>query len=238
MKLTYFAGTEKIDFDVTFRKRKSLSIQIDISGNVKVISPLGKSTEEIFRILEGKSKWILKKRIELSEKASKKRSYGYVNGEAFAYLGRDYRLQIIVDSSARMPKVELSEDSLFVVSLTQDPQAIKEILRSWYKYKAKIIINERISLYQAYFDIKPSKVIVKDQSKRWGSCTSEGKLLLNWKCLMMPLEVLDYIIIHEMCHLVHMNHSKNFWDLVKRISPDYETHKKHLKDYGLMYDLN
>ena len=101
---------------------------------------------------------------------------------------------------------------------------------SYKSFKAIEKINERIRYYQAQFDVKPKKVIIKDQEKRWGSCTKDNQLLFNWKCIMAPSPVLDYIVVHEMCHMVHMNHSKEFWHLLKRVLPDYEHN-------GIKYDL-
>lgn len=108
---------------------------------------------------------------------------------------------------------------------------------NWYRDKAKEKINERIRYYQTQFDVKPKKIVIKDQEKCWGSCTKDNQLLFNWKCIMAPSPVLDYIVVHEMCHMVHMNHSKEFWHLLRMVLPDYEQRKSWLRDNGVKYDL-
>lgn len=106
-----------------------------------------------------------------------------------------------------MPEVKLFAGKLYVNASTKNEEVIRKALENWYKDKANEKINERVKYYQQYFDIKPSKVVIKEQKKRWGTCTSNRKLLFNWKSIMAPSPIIDYIVVHEMCHLIHMNHA-------------------------------
>lgn len=237
MRLSYNYGTEIIEFEVIFRSRKTLSIEIEAPRRITVISPEGKSEDEILETVKTKSKWIVQKLFEIREMEYRKRDKQYVNGESFIYMGRNYSLQIVLDEVASFPEAKLSRGKFFVTSYTKDQDTIKQALENWYRDKAKEKINERIRYYQAQFDVKPKRVVIKDQEKRWGSCTKDNQLLFNWKCIMAPSPVLDYIVVHEMCHMVHMNHSKEFWHLLKRVLPDYEQRKSWLRDNGIKYDL-
>nr|WP_207789036.1 M48 family metallopeptidase [Neobacillus terrae] len=98
-------------------------------------------------------------------------------------------------------------------------------------------VTERINYYQHYFKKKPSSIKVKEQQKRWASCTSKDELLFNWRCVMAPSPVLDYIVVHEMCHMLFKNHSQNFWDLLASVLCDYERRKEWLRNFGVRMDI-
>lgn len=237
MKLSYEYGTETIKFEVKFRKRKTMSIEIEPPNKILVVSPQGKSKEEILETVKTRSKWIVQKLFEIREIEYRKSEKEYVNGESFIYLGRNYSLQILLDKQCDEPRAKLYRGRFYVISNSKDEDLIKQALEDWYKGKAKIKVEERIKYYQGYLDQKPRKVVIKDQEKRWGSCTKNNDLLFNWKCVMAPSPVLDYIVVHEMCHMVYKDHSAEFWKLVKQVLPDYEKRKEWLRKNGIKYDL-
>jgi len=237
MKLSYEYGTQRIEFTVVFRKRKTLSIEVEAPDIITVITPENTPEGTILETVKTKSKWIVQKLFEIKEMEYRKRDKQYVNGESFIYMGRNYSLQIVLDDKIILPETKLRGGKFYVYTYTKDEETVKQALENWYKDKAKEKIQERIKYYQQYFDIKPAKIIIKDQQKRWGSCTNKKELLFNWKCIMAPSPVLDYIVVHEMCHLVYMNHSKEFWQLLKRVLPDYEGRRALLRNNGIKYDL-
>lgn len=237
MKLEYTYGTQKIEFDVEYRNRKTLSIEIEAPNVITVLAPEGKTEEEILQTVMGKSKWIVQKLFEIREMEYRRKEKQYVNGESLIFMGRNYSLQIVLDETVTFPEAKLIRGKFYVFTNANDQDVIKNTLERWYKDKAKEKIKERIEYYSSHFEVKPKRVIIKDQQKRWGSCTKDNQLLFNWKCIMAPSPVLDYIVVHEMCHMVYMNHSKEFWHLLKRILPDYENRKKWLRDNGIKYDL-
>lgn len=237
MKLSYEYARQTIEFQVVFRKRKTMAIQIQPPDKVIVISPKGVKEDEIIRLVKGKSKWISRKLIQVKEMESQKTNRKYVNGETFIYMGRNYSLEIVYDREYRIPQAKMFRGKLYVYTDSFDPLLIKLALEKWYKEKALQKVLKRVSYYQKYFDLAPNKVMIKDQKKRWGSCSSQRNLYFNWKCIMAPSFVLDYLVVHEMCHMVHMNHSADFWNLVKSILPDYEKSREILKVQGVKYDL-
>ncbi len=237
MRLSYDYGTEKLEFEVIFRKRKTMSIEVEAPKVITVILPEGKTEEEILETVKKKSKWIVQKLFEIREIEYRKSNKEYVNGEAFNYLGRNYSLQIVLDEQATFPEMKLSRGKFLVTSYTKEQSSIKKAIENWYRDMAMEKIEEKIKYYQAEFPCKPKKVMIKDQLKRWGSCTKDQQLFFNWRCIMAPSPVLDYIVVHEMCHMVYMNHSKDFWQLLKRVLPDYEQRKDLLRNNGIKYDL-
>jgi len=94
-----------------------------------------------------------------------------------------------------------------------------------------------LKYYQHYFNEKSLNIKVKEQKKRWASCTAKNELLFNWRCAMAPSHVLDYIVVHEMCHMIHKNHSQAFWNKVEAVLPDFKRRKEWLKNYGVKMDL-
>nr|MBP8743465.1 M48 family metallopeptidase [Acidaminococcaceae bacterium] len=117
------------------------------------------------------------------------------------------------------------------------PERIEKALNKWYRERAQELITQRVLYYGRFFDGKPSAVQIKEQKKRWGSCTYNNKLLFNWRCIMARREALDYVVVHEMSHMVQKNHSPAFWQIVETIMPEYKLEKKWLKENVINMDL-
>lgn len=237
MKLSFEYGTEVIEFTVEYRKRRTLEIGIEPPSNITVIAPIGASEEEILRAVKTKAKWITQKLFEFREMEYRKRKIEYVNGESFMYLGRNYSLQIMVGNSIKKPEAKLYQGKFNVISNTKDQNKIRAAMEDWYRQKTLEKVLDRVEYYKSYFKVSPNTIKVKEQKKRWASCNSKRDLLFNWRCAMAPAFVLDYIVVHELCHMEHLNHSTEFWSLVKRIMPDFEKRKEWLKNYGIRLDL-
>jgi len=237
MKLSTKYGRKTIEFELTYRNRKTLAIQIQPPDLITVISPWGLSEETIKEKVSSKGKWIIKKLLDFKDISCIPFKREFVNGESFMYLGRNYSLNINIDKNLLRPKVKISDGMLQILSPTKDQDILRVALEKWYKKEAKKIILKRIKFYKTKFSIEPRQVKIKQQKKRWGSCTPKGNLLFNWKIVMAPSSVIDYIIVHEMSHLIHKNHSGKFWKLVESVLPDYKDRRKWLKDYGVRMNL-
>lgn len=237
MKLSYEYETGIIEFDVVFSNRRTMAIQIEPPDKIKVLSPKGAKKDEILKAVKGKSKWIVQKLFQLDEMEALKKTRKMVNGENLLYMGVDYHLEIIVDKIYKKPELELFRDVLYVYINIDDKDKIRLALKNWYKEKSLEKVRERVTYYQKYFELVPNKIMVKEQKRRWGSCTSARNLYFNWKIIMAPSHLLDYLVVHEMCHMVHMNHSAEYWNLVRSILPDYKERRDLLKNQGVKYDL-
>jgi len=153
------------------------------------------------------------------------------------YLGRHYSLQLDIKEELKYPVVKLYHGKFVVSTPIRNEELIRKAMEEWYRSKALQRIKKRIQFYQPKIRVKPNKVTVKEQKKRWGSCSSRDNLNFNWRIIMAPLNVLDYIVVHEMCHLVYLNHSQDYWDLVQSILPDYEKRREWLKKNGIRLSL-
>ncbi len=162
-------------------------------------------------------------------------------GEEIFFKGRTLFL-LVVKEERLSSKVELNGDRLIIrinQALEEDASAreIERRLRVWLRKTAKETILGKLDYYKKQLAVEFNEVRVKEQKTRWGSCSQKGNLNFNWRLVSAPEEVIDYVVVHELCHLVHMNHSKNFWSLVGNILPDYKQLRKWLKVNGRLLGL-
>jgi predicted metal-dependent hydrolase len=237
MKLSYGTGTRGFEFTVEYRARKTMSIEVRQPGTVRVIAPRGVSRDRIMNAVELKSDWIIDKLGDAIIAGERNRKREYVNGERFVILGKELALRIVENESLKAPRATLLDGHIRVEAGSRNDDAISRAIESMYRQKAFEVISDSIERYKHRFDIKPSIVRIKAQKKRWGSCSSKRALNFNWKCVMSPLPIIDYIVVHEMCHLVHMNHSSDFWNLVGGIMPDWKERREWLRKNGVMHDV-
>lgn len=237
MKLQFEYGTSNITFNAIFKNRKTMEIAVEPPDIVTVTAPTGTSEEEIMQKVKSRANWIIKEIYYFKHMHYEPIAREYVNGESFMYLGRSYSLQIIQDSSIRKPEVKLFRGKFYVTAKDKNEENIKKAMEDWYRKKSLEAITDRVRYYQRFFNVTPTAIKIKEQKKRWGSCTAKNELLFNWRSVMAKSNALDYIIVHEMCHMHHKNHSKEFWKLIASVLPDYNVGKEWLKNYGVRMDL-
>ena len=237
MKLKFQYGTKNIAFNVHFKDRKTMEIAVEPPNVVTVIAPLGTTNEQVIEKVKSKANWIIQKFYSFKHMNYQSIPREFVNGESFMYLGRNYSLQIELDQNIKIPEVKLYRGKFIVRSKNKDEKAIRDAMEKWYREKAREVIEDKVKYYQRFFSKAPTVIKVKEQKKRWGTCTSKNELLFNWRCIMAKSNALDYIVVHEMCHLYYKDHSKEFWELLASVLPDYEVRKEWLKNYGVRMDL-
>jgi predicted metal-dependent hydrolase len=154
-----------------------------------------------------------------------------VSGEAFSYLGRNYRLKV---AEGELTPIKLVQGRL-TISAPNDPsqrKLVKYALTSWLRRRAELKLREKIIRYSLIVGVETNGYKVKDFQSRWGSCTPRGRVDFNWKIIMAPNRVVDYVVVHELCHLKQHDHSPQFWKLVESIMPDYLESKEWLRVNG------
>ena len=237
MELKFDYGSRIITFNLIYRKRKTMSIEVETTGEVTVIVPVGTATEDVIETVKSRAGWIVSKQYESKFINDTKIEREAVSGESYMYLGRNYSLDIRVDENIDNISVKLFQGKFVVNTYTKDEDLIKKAMENWYREKTLAKVKERVSYYSSYFNDEVTTVKVKEQKKRWASCTSKNELLFNWRCVMAPVFVLDYIVVHEMCHMEYKNHSKDFWNRVYAVMPDYEVRKLWLRNNGIKMDI-
>lgn len=211
-------------------RRKSMAIKILSDGEVRLHTPIVCKTETIRGFLLEKAGWIAL-HVDRCKKQHASIRKKYVSGEEHLHLGIPFPLDIRIDKTAKRPRLR-HDEGFIVIVLPDDGMEVRPILESWYKNEARHVIVERVNHYALAMGVRYGQLRIKDQQTRWGSCSSKKNLNFNWHIIKAPLAVLDYIVVHELCHLVHLNHSSEFWNLVARILPDYEWRRDWLKTNG------
>lgn len=220
---------ESIYFEIKYKNRTSIGISMDMYGNVEVQAPKGTSDEKILRLLEANWDLIQQKSKEMKVQLSGPQEKVYDHGENFLYLGNTYPIQIHEQQNLQQDHVVFEEKRLHIYVKHIQDDRIKQALKRFYYQQCKALVENSIKNYQSNFKVKPRSIRINDSQTTWGTCDSNLKLTFNWKLAMAPQKVIDYVVVHEMCHLVHLNHDRSFWRLVGKIMPDYEEQEKWLR---------
>lgn len=233
MEVTFMHKNREIKFNIIYRKRKTMSLEIKKDGIINVIAPNGLDKTFIVDKVKNKSDWIIKKLDEIEVLNNNRYIRSYESGDIFLYLGNEYILEVLVDKSTIGTSVSLEDNKLIVKSNSNNKDVIQRALKNWYTDETLDIVKERINYYNPFFEDTVTSIKIKDQKSRWASCTYKNEILFNLRCSMMPIQIIDYIVVHEMCHMEHRNHSKDFYLAVERILPDYKQRVKWLKNNGI-----
>lgn len=233
MEVTFMHKNREIKFNIIYRKRKTMSLEIKKDGIINVIAPNGLDKTFIVDKVKNKSDWIIKKLDEIEVLNNNRYIRSYESGDIFLYLGNEYILEVLVDKSTIGTSVSLEDNKLIVRSNSNNKDVIQRALKNWYTDETLGIVKERINYYNPFFEDTVTSIKIKDQKSRWASCTYKNEILFNLRCSMMPIQIIDYIVVHEMCHMEHRNHSKDFYLAVERILPDYKQRVKWLKNNGI-----
>jgi predicted metal-dependent hydrolase len=205
----------KID-QIIRTKRKSIALIVQRDGRLVVRAPIDATDEQILTVVQKKNGWIHSKQEAVLSTYPQVVEKEFVNGEGFWYLGTSYRLRIVDDANH-----PLELDTYFLLDRYVLPHA-RDVFTAWYKGRALLVISERVAWYAAKNGINYKQVKITSAQTRWGSCSAKGTLSFSWRLVMAPVPVIDYVVVHELVHLLEKNHGRAFWAKVKAIMPDYK----------------
>jgi predicted metal-dependent hydrolase len=231
-KLEY--GTSIIDYSIVrSRRRKTSEIIVD-AENVIIRTPYHKSIEEITEIVRGKANWIRTKQAEYKSEIPEIVRPVYEEDSTLPYLGRNYPFRIINGHKESNDNVKLAngEFQIFSRSSSLFRKHIKFLYEEWLFHQAQSIYKQKTKLYCTELNIKPPQVIIKNLKNRWGSATKHNVINLNLNLLKAPESVIEYIILHELCHLKIKEHSHHFWGMLHKFMPDYQEQVDWLRING------
>lgn len=222
-----------INIDVRRSGRsKTLSIFVERDGSVSVLAPTGTADETILNLLSAKEYLLHSKLAKWAELNAGQLQRPFVSGQAFLYLGRNYRLRFADEQQSDL----LFRNNYFNLRRQALTDA-RQLFVDFYKQKGLEKIQERLALYLPKVNASVTGVRVMELKHRWASCSTAGRLNFHWKVAMAPISVLDYIIVHELVHLVHHNHSTAFWNELDKVLPNYRDAERWLKHNGVKMDL-
>jgi len=214
----------------TRSRRRTIAIQVRPDGQVWVRAPLRTPEKLIREFVESKADWIGRKQAEAVQRAPLVVKH-FRPGEGFLFLGQEYPLVLV-----EKQRPALVFDQQFTLSRAALPRAGKTF-EQWYRAQALRVLSERVRYYAARYGFKPGRVRISSARTRWGSCSSKGTLSFTWRLVMAPLEVIDYVVLHELVHLKVRNHSGTFWGGVAALMPEYKKHVAWLKKNGARLTL-
>lgn len=210
-------------------RRKTATVKV-VEGKVSVVVPRSTTTDTVQALVTKKTRWIREK-LALHRQTTPIKPKEYVSGESFTYLGRNYRLKVLTGATKSVKLV----NGWLTVTLPRSqktPQKVREALTQWFRIHAEQKLQEKVERCSKVVGVKPASVNVKTFKARWGSCSTKGNLLFNWQIIIAPNRIVDYVVVHELCHLKRHDHSPEFWKCVQRAFPDYQECKDWLKVNG------
>jgi len=212
-------------------KRRSFSLEIKPDGRLIVRAPKSANQAEVQAVVARKAAWIAKTQAKLAKKYPDLKPKSFTPGERFWYLGAQYPLKL---TNRQRPLLDL--DSAFWLSRAKRDRA-KEIFTEWYREETRAITADFIARYAGPYGFRVNQVRVTSAMTRWGSCSGKNNLNFTYRLSMAPLDVIEYVVVHELVHLKVRNHSQAFWRSVAEINPDYKQHRQWLKTNGPLLTL-
>jgi predicted metal-dependent hydrolase len=217
--------------------RETTDIVIERNGTVTVRPPVGMTPAQVDETVLSKRMWIYRNLAEWRDLNATRVVREFVSGESFLYLGRSYRLKLVSEQDEPLKLIEgifrLRRDIVEIGGTEVAHQAFQQ----FYETKGLPRISARVKYYSAKAGVSVGSINVRDLGFRWASCSKAGNLAFHWKCLMAPITVIDYIVVHELCHLRYSDHSHDFWNEVDKVLPDYRERKEWLRIRGAWLDL-
>ncbi|MCK9300262.1 MAG: M48 family metallopeptidase [Bacteroidales bacterium] len=220
-------GNTDIHYSVVYSERKTLGIVVHPDGSVIVKAPIGILKEKVSEKVKKRASWIIKQQNFFKSFGKKMPQRRYISGESHLYLGRQYRLYV----KEGKPNSVSFKGRCFEIVCTSKDKA-ESLMTAWYKERAKVkfaeIAEPIIQQFKKY-GVEPKSLYIQAMENRWGSCTAKQKIILNTELIKAPKPCIEYVITHEMCHLLHKNHTKAFYELLTNEMPDWEKWKNKLE---------
>lgn len=250
--MTIQHNNETIEIHIIRSKRTTACLRINTDGTVEVRGPRLMSDSFVREFVQSKADWIIQKRQEVAEHQSKKMTHTYQSGDVFLYLGDEYVLTLVVAGRKRVELVRETmnetivacaqeclkyRNKLILYTTSFEPQKIEKQLKEWYKKQATEYITNRVEYFAQMIPGEYYGIVMENRKGRWGSCSSKGELTFNWRLMLAPPEIIDYVVVHELCHLKHMDHSPTYWKAVGSVFPDYMVRREWLKENGISLNL-
>jgi predicted metal-dependent hydrolase len=226
-------GGQRVDYALRVSaKARRLRMVIRAGSGLEVVVPRGMPLRAHEAFLQDKATWIIQTLDRLREARPAPEAAPLSDGSRLRYAGRELTLRLRDGTRIGHYRAALHQDELRLGVPALEQPVIRRALEHWYRRQAETVFAERIALHNRAYQFRFGRVSVKAQKTRWGSCSKQGNLNFNWRLLLAPLPVLDYVVVHELCHLREMNHGSKFWQLVAVGCPDYAVHRRWLRAHG------
>jgi predicted metal-dependent hydrolase len=219
-------------YEIIRTRRKTVALVVKPNGQLVVRAPLRATKKQIQQVVEQQAEWIRATQEKALARYHPVMPKQFTTGEEFWFLGKLYRLEIVSAGRALPARLVLDDPGgYFLLDRQAVPQA-QHIFTLWYRQQAARVLEERVSIAATRHKFSYAKVKITSARTRWGSCSARGTLSFPWRLVMAPLEVIDYVVLHELVHTRERSHARRFWEQVQAFAPDYKQHIKWLKENG------
>lgn len=222
-------GRTRIEYTLGYSARRTLAIDVHPDLSVVVTAPTGSTDEAVEQRVHKRAAWIVQQQRFFQTYLPKQPPRRYVSGESHRYLGRQYRLRV-QQAEADGVKMARGQINVGLADLTRK-ERVRSLVTGWFRRRAEAVFGEVFEACSALagrHDISPTGFRVRRMTNRWGSCTAEGHILLNPDLIVAPLPCVEYVVVHELCHLKHHNHGTAFYRLLRAMMPDWERRRERL----------
>ena len=213
-------------------RRRTISLEIKPDGSLLVRAPLLATNGQIDKLVRQKEDWILEKKALVHQRSLENPARKFAAGEEFPYLGKSYPLEIV----NKQDQALILRDKFYLAEFAS--VNAKAVFIDWYKAQAALEIRDRVEIYAQLNGYAFKRFRITIANTRWGSCGPHGSLNFSYRSVMAPIEIIDYVVVHELVHLRIKNHSKTFWGEVQKLMPDYDVRRRWLKENGHRLTLN
>lgn len=220
-----------LSYTLVRSRRRSVALTVSREGTLTVRAPLRFPIDRIEAFIEEKRIWVDRVTEKMRLRSEEKGNHTYQDGEVFWYVGARYPLRL---SERAAPSLSFSGNE-FVLARRFHSRA-KERFLAWYRREAKRVLAERVEYFARQYELRYTAVTINAARTRWGSCSGAGRLNFTFRLVMAPVSVIDYVVVHELAHLEHKNHSSAFWKAVAAMYPDFESARAWLKKNGHMLE--
>jgi len=213
---------------IIYSKRKTVSLVIKPGGEFIVRSPKKADPQRILDFIKKKQSWISKTRLKLAQTKGGIPKIEFIDRAILPFLGQEITLKFNLTQSIDCIYDQIS----LVLYLNPSKKPIQEIIFSWLQKQARLMLNQELKYWAAVMKLTPKQFRLSSAKTRWGSCSGKNAISLNWRLILTPLEVLQYVVIHELAHIAEKNHSIDFWNIVAKFDPNFKLNRKYLKTMG------
>ncbi|WP_243109992.1 SprT family zinc-dependent metalloprotease [Clostridium sp. E02] len=234
--LSFEDGTE-CTYEIIRSNRRTGALQVSKEGNVIVRIPISQSEVYGHKLIKNHSSWVYEKQKKAKESMIRANSFQWKDSSEVLLFGKNRTLHVNSEFNQLSFQVQETEKQLIItgpigLDLHEvESSALKKLLIQWYQKRAVDYLYDKTKHWARIMKIDYGKITIRDQATRWGSCSGSGNLSFNWRLVLLPEELADYVVIHELAHRTHMNHSIDFWKTVEKIIPDYRSRRRTLRSY-------
>jgi len=229
-------GRTRIEYGIRRSpRRKTVAVAVEPGHGVLLTAPVDVSVKRLDRVVHDKARWLVDRLRLVGQAEPGLPPREFVSGESYLYLGRQYRLRVLPragNGDAKLDRGWLTVPMQRSLEGRRRSLAVREALVAWFRQHSAQRLPERVSRWYRKVGVQEPQVLIRDQQKRWGSCDAKGNLRINWRIIQAPMRLVDYVVVHELVHLLHKDHTKEFWAALGRVMPDYDHRREELRRLG------